>query len=201
MKTPPRIFDPTAPNDPEVEAAYEATPPEVVAEIIDGELYTMPRPRARHGRASLRLASTLEAPFDRGINGPGGWVLLVEQELHLGPKPDKVVPDISGWHRDRFPFSAFDEDAPAAITVPPDWVCEIISERTERVDRGKKMRIYRREGIGHLWLVSPKLEQLEVYRLERERWSLLDTYQGDIEVRAEPFEAIALPLGALWATT
>ncbi|WP_394820916.1 Uma2 family endonuclease [Pendulispora albinea] len=197
MNTARPVFDPTAPNDPEVEAAFEAAPPEVVAELLDGQLYTSPRPRPRHARTKTRLVSLLGRSFDAGIDGPGGWVMLVEPELHLGPKPDKVVPDLAGWHRDRLPSTVFDEGAPAGIRIRPDWVCEILSDSTVQLDRGKKMRIYRREGVGHLWLLSPKLELLEVYRLERETWVLLDTYEA--EVRAEPFDSIDLPLSALWA--
>ena len=42
-------------NSPEVEAAFESAPPGCVVEIIDGELHTMPRPRATHSRAASRL--------------------------------------------------------------------------------------------------------------------------------------------------
>ena len=48
------------------------------------------------------------------------------------------------------------------------------------------MRIYRREGVGHAWLINPITRTLEVYRLERGRWVLLDTYEEDAVVRAEP---------------
>lgn len=82
----------------------------------------------------------------------------------------------------------------------PDWVCEVISASTEAIDRGRKRRIYRREGVGHLWLLSPELRTLEVYRLENGRWTEVETYEGDAVVRAEPFEAIELPLAALWQT-
>jgi hypothetical protein len=34
---------------------------------------------------------------------------------------------------------------------------------------------------------------------EQGRWLLLDTFEGDASVRADPFDAIELPLGALWA--
>ena len=190
--------DPFAPNAPEVEAAYEAVPDTMIAEILDGELHTMPRPRPRHARAATRLARRL-GPFDDDPGEPGGWVLLIEPELHLGPKPDKVVPDIAGWRRDRLARSVFDDDAPAAIQIVPDWTCEILSERTERVDRGTKMRIYRREGVHHIWLVSPTLQTLEVYRLDEGKWTLVDTFEGDAAVRAEPFDALELPLSTLWA--
>ncbi|WP_437594515.1 Uma2 family endonuclease [Sorangium sp. So ce1000] len=186
-------------NAPEVEAAFQAVPDEMVAEILDGELYTFPRPARPHTRTASLLGASLTGPFDRGRGGPGGWVILDEPELHLGPRPDKVVPDLAGWRRERMPDPLGPEDAPAHYDVAPDWVCEVISPRTERVDRGKKMRIYRREGVRHAWLINPVAQTLEVYRIDDGRWSLLDTYEGDEIVRPEPFEAIELPLADLWA--
>jgi Uma2 family endonuclease len=186
-------------NAPDVEAAFEAVPPEMVAEILDGELFAFPRPARPHTRSASRLTMKLGSAFDLGDSGPGGWVILDEPELHLGPKPDKVVPDLAAWPRESMPDALGDEDTPAYYDVAPAWVCEVISPRTERVDRGKKMRIYRREGVAHLWLLSPLQRTLEVYRLEGGRWVLLDTYEDDAKVRAEPFEAMELDLSAIWA--
>lgn len=50
-----------------------------------------------------------------------------------------------------------------------------------------------------MWLVNPVTRTLEVYRLDTERWTLLDTFEADAVVRAEPFDAIELSLAALWA--
>jgi Uma2 family endonuclease len=188
----------TAPrNAPEVEAAFERVPAEMVAEIVDGELVVSPRPAARHASAATNLAADLNNPFRRGIGGPGGWVILVEPELNLGPRPDKLVPDLAGWRRARMP------ELPdvAAFTLAPDWVCEVLSDRTRRHDRVSKMPVYAREGVGHVWLLDPGDEVLEVYRLERERglWMLVDAVAGSARVRVEPFEAIELDLAALWA--
>jgi Uma2 family endonuclease len=185
-------------NAPEVDAAFEAVPEEMVGEILDGELFTFPRPARPHARSSARLGMKLGGPFDLGENGPGGWVILDEPEIHLGRGPDKLVPDVVGWTRARLP-DAFGEDAPAHYDLAPDWVCEIVSPGTERVGRGKKMRIYRREGVGHLWMLNPLRRTLEVYRLENGRWSLIDTYEGDDKIRAEPFDAVELDLASIWA--
>jgi Uma2 family endonuclease len=194
----PRDIDPER-NPPDVEAAFEAVPPEMVAEILDGELFTFPRPARPHTRSASRLGMKLGGAFDLGDSGPGGWVILDEPELHLGPRPDKLAPDLAGWKRERMPDALGDEETLAYYDVAPDWVCEVISPRTERVDRGKKMRIYRREGVGHVWLLSPLLRTLEVYRLEGGRWMLLETYEEDAKVRAEPFNAVELDLAAIWA--
>ncbi|MFT3766366.1 MAG: Uma2 family endonuclease [Minicystis sp.] len=197
--------DPASTRDPElpnlradVVAGYRAAPKDVVAEVIDGELFTMPRPRPRHARGAGRLLRSL-APFDDDDGDPGGWVILIEPELRLGPKPDIIDPDLAGWRRERFPEGAFQEDAPAFISVPPDWVCEVISESTESIDRGRKMRVYRREGVGHLWLLDPRSATLEVWRLEDGRWREVDTWEGDLTVRAEPFGAVEIDLARLWA--
>ena len=191
VSEPPRDF---SKNSPEVEAAFQAVPEECVAEILDGELFVGPRPRVRHARAASRLGGDLVA-FDReGSGGPGGWIILDEPELHLGPRPDKVVPDLGGWRRESMP----ELPDTAAIELAADWVCEVISEGTEVVDRTKKRRIYAREGVGHLWLISPERRMLEVFRLDAGRWVLVDTFEGEAPVRAEPFDAIELALGRLW---
>jgi Uma2 family endonuclease len=178
-------------NPPEVEAAFEAAPPEVVAEILDGQLHLHPRPMMRHGQAMYRLGRAL-GPFD---DDPSGWVILPEPELHLGSRPDKLSPDLAGWRRERFS----ERPEGAAMTIAPDWVCEVLSPRTERADRGPKMRIYRREGVRHVWLLNPEAQTLEVYRNDGTWWALLDTHEGDAVVRAEPFDAIELALSRLWA--
>jgi hypothetical protein len=60
------------------------------------------------------------------------------------------------------------------------------------------MRVYRREGVRNAWLVNPVTRTLEVYRLENRQWMLVDTFEDDAVVRAEPFEALELSLSVLW---
>jgi len=193
-----KLVDPKSPNDLEVEAAFRAVPDTMVAEILDGELFTMSRPARPHTNTASLLGGELHGPFRRGRGGPGGWVILDEPELHLGPRPDKVVPDLAGWRRERMPSAVGPSDGPAHYDIVPDWVCEIISPSTEAIDRGKKLRIYRREGVRYAWLINPISRTLEAYRLESGLWVLLDTYEDDAVVRAEPFDAIELSLSVLW---
>jgi Uma2 family endonuclease len=186
-------------NSAEVEAAWRAVPAHRVAEIVGGVLYTMPRPARRHTRAASSLGEELGPPFNRGRGGPGGWVILDEPELHLGPRPDIVVPDLAGWRRDRMPDAIGDEDAPPYYDLAPDWCCEVLSPRTERFDRGEKVPVYAREGVRNMWLVDPIEQTLEVFRLVSERYTLLVVHGGDARVHAEPFDAIELELAVLWA--
>lgn len=52
--------------------------------------------------------------------------------------------------------------------------------------------------MAYAWLVDPHAQTLEVYRLENERWVLLSSHEGADKVRAEPFDAVEIELGALW---
>jgi Uma2 family endonuclease len=163
-----------------------------VGEIIDGELITQPRPAALHARAASRLGMELGGPFDRARGGPGGWIILDEPELHL--HGDALVPDLGGWRRERMPELP---DA-AAFELAPDWVCEVLSLSTQSHDRVKKMRVYAREGVSHVWLVDPSAQTLEVYAAANGAWLRSQIGQGKEKIRAEPFSELELDLAALW---
>ena len=186
-------------NSPSVEAAFQAVPPEMVAEILDGELHVSPRPARPHTHVASILGGILTLPFMFGRGGPGGWVILDEPEIHLGSRPDKLVPDLAGWRRERLPDAVGGEDALAYYDLAPDWVCEVLSKSTRRIDKREKMRIYAREGVRYVWQMDPLANSLDIFRLEGRNWLLVDSFVGDESVRAEPFEAIELELALVWS--
>ena len=178
-------------------ATYEDVlnaPENKVAEILDGELFLSPRPAPRHAVASSELGMAIGNAFHRGSGGPGGWWILDEPELHFGEQV--LVPDIAGWRRERLPAMP-DE---AFFSLAPDWVCEVLSPSTERFDRGRKLRIYAEAGVAHAWLVKPlgsHARGAAPARRARGRSSAI--CEDAAVVRAEPFEAVELELGRLWA--
>lgn len=176
-------------------ATYEDlvdVPEHLVAEIVDGELWTSPRPAPRHAWAYASLAGLIGPPFSHGRGGPGGWRIIAEPELHLGP--DVLVPDLAGWRRERMPHLP----DTAFFPLAPDWICEIVSPSTVRLDRTKKLRVYAREAVRHAWIVDPLACTLEVLRLDEDRWIILTTHGGTDRVRAEPFGELDLELPLLW---
>ncbi len=177
-------------------ATYEdlfTLPPNMLGQIVFGTLYAHPRPAVPHAIAATALGEELGPPFKRGKGGPGGWLILDEPELHLGP--DILVPDLAGWRRTRLP------EAPrtAFFTLAPDWACEVLSPSTGSLDRGDKLKVYARENVSHVWLVDPAAKTLEVLMLDGSTFRILDVYSDDAKVRAIPFDAIELDLAILWA--
>jgi Uma2 family endonuclease len=170
-----------------------AVPDHQLAQIVDGVLHAHPRPGSPHGRVSSTMGMDIGNPFDRGRGGPGGWVILDEPELHLAS--DILVPDLAGWRRERMPVMP----EVAFFTLAPDWVCEVLSTSTAKIDRGPKRRIYAREHVTFLWLVDPEAKTLEAFRLEGENYLLIATHEDDDKVRVPPFDAVEIELAAWWS--
>ena len=129
----------------------------------------------------------------RRDRGPGGWVILVEPELHVVEQV--MVPDLAGWRRERMPELPDAEFA----EVAPDWICEVTSPSTGALDRAKKMPHYARAGVGHVWLVDPSARTVEIFHPDAGGWRLAQTFAENAKVRAEPFDAVELDLALLWA--
>jgi Uma2 family endonuclease len=178
------------------QAVYEdllALPEHVIGEIVGGELVVSPRPAMPHAAGATALGAALLPAFQFGDgDGPGGWRIFFEPELHLNG--DIVVPDLAGWRLSRMPAPPTE----TFVTLAPDWVCEVLSPATSRHDRTKKLPIYARAGVAHLWLIDPLAQTLEVYRLDAGFWLLLAAHGGDETTRAVPFDAVAVDLSRLW---
>ncbi len=178
-------------------ATYEdvlAAPAHHVAEVLDGELHVHPRPAPLHTMAASAVGMDIGVRFQLGRGGPGGRWILDEPELHLGPEPDIVVPDLGGWRVERMP----ELPSTAYFTLAPDWVCEVLSDSTRNIDRTQKMSIYARERVPHVWLVDPVAKTVEVFRLDGATYRFVAMHTGDETPRIEPFEAIELELAAVW---
>ena len=67
-----------------------------------------------------------------------------------------IVPDVSIIcnMRDRKNIS---------FTGIPRFVMEVLSDSTEKYDRGEKMQIYAKAGIGEYWIVDWRKKQVEIY--------------------------------------
>ena len=177
---------------PATYADIEALPPHVTGELIFGALHTHPRPTPRHGEAASVLHAEIQTSFGRKRGTPGGWIIQVEPELHLGPHV--VVPDIAGWKIEtlpRLPKTAYFETA-------PDWLTEVLSPSTLKNDRTSKLQIYAEHGVKHLWYVDPAVRTLEIFALKSAVYSIMATFKDEDAVTAPPFETHTFNLGSLW---
>jgi Uma2 family endonuclease len=140
------------PHMPKIELGRPATyddlvalPEHVVGEIVDDELWASPRPAPRHAWAKGQLMAELGTLLrGGGPGGPRGWTIHPEPELHFARQV--LVPDLAGWRRDRLPRLP----ETAFFELAPDWLCEVLSPSTARLDRERKLRVYASAGVGHV---------------------------------------------------
>jgi len=166
-----------------------------MAHIIDERLLATPLPPLSHTQAALRIAATLVQRFGAGLEDldvPGGWRVLYEPQLRLGP--DVVVPDFAGWRRERMPGMPDGR----GFMVAPDWAFEIVSPSTAVLVREQKMPLYARAGVQHLWIVDLDRPTLEVLRLENGAWTRTKRHRRGKAMRAEPFDTIPLDTRGWW---
>ncbi|MCE9668435.1 Uma2 family endonuclease [Myxococcus stipitatus] len=165
-----------------------------VGEVLDEELVASPRATPAQTRAAFMLGVELGEQLDRRRGGSGRWCFLRAPELRLGH--DVLVPDLAGWRRERVD-GPLDPDVPF-LTLAPDWVCEVLSPSTAALDRTRKLPLYARQGVGHVWLVDPVARTLETYQRVKRGWLLTGAYESDALVRADPFSSTTLELDSLW---
>jgi hypothetical protein len=159
----------------------------------DGELILSPRPASRHGAAASTLGEELGPPFKRGRGGPGGWLIVDEPELHFAG--NVLVPDLAGWRRERM---ALLPDAPF-LTLAPDWICEVLVARFGALRSQEEDAPLRSRRRAQRLAAGSGGTDPGSLPSGRRAWSLLATFSDDERVRAEPFDAIELDLGLLWA--
>ena len=187
--------------EPPRKATYQDVldaPENMIAQLIDGELYLHARPVVPHVRASGKLYSAIDHRYDSNIDsdgvgdGSGDWMILPEPELRLGK--NVLVPDIAGWKANKYQrnwANSFSE-------IVPNWVCEVLSPTTRHIDLGRKSDIYAREGVSHLWIVDPKMRTLQVSELSAGKWHPITTLTDAERVTVPPFEKLNISLSRLW---
>ncbi|BAM07005.1 Uma2 family endonuclease [Leptospirillum ferrooxidans] len=127
-------------------------------EILDGGLCMTPSPNTRHQEISWNLSgffwSFLKTrPVGRSFSAPYDVVFSKDP-------PQVVEPDLVFVSKDR--LSIITEQNIQGI---PDLLVEILSEGTEIMDRRKKHSLYERFGVPEYWIVDPKLNMIQVFRL------------------------------------
>lgn len=168
----------------------------VIGEIVFGELLVSPRPSGPHAVAASAVGIEIGGPFNKGHSGgPGDWWILFEPELHLGGHV--LVPDVAGWPRSVMATPPVDH----RFTVPPIWLCEVLSPSNGQFDRIRKLDAYGQVGVQFVWIVDPQLKTLEVFQNQQGAWLRLQAFshtEGDERIRAKPFDALELNLAGFW---
>lgn len=137
----------------------EALPAGQRAELIDGQMYMMASPERLHQQVLGRLYRIISDYIDQ--KGGDCEVNLAPLAVYINDDEcNYVEPDI---------FVVCDKgklDEKGCHGVP-DWVIEIVSPGSEKMDYKIKLFKYRTAGVREYWIVEPKKEIIRIYHFER----------------------------------
>jgi Uma2 family endonuclease len=191
--------DMAPPDDRKTIEDVAREPEERYLELLDGVMVEKASPDIGHSMAQGAIIGLMHPSYGRkpgSGGGPGGWWILPELDISLG-RYDWVRPDLAGYRRDK--HASIPKTRP--LPLAPDWVCEVVSESNASRDTVQKVRLYHRIGVGHYWLVDPARRTLTVLRHAPDGYQLVLSATVGERVRAEPFEAVELPVSDLFEDT
>jgi Uma2 family endonuclease len=130
------------------------------AELIEGQIYDMTPPMRLHQHIIMNLSATIY----NYIKPKNGTCLVYPAPFAVFLNNDDlnyVEPDISVI----CDKSKLDE---RGCNGAPDWIIEIVSPSTQRIDYGIKLFKYRTAGVREYWIVNPSTQTVTVYDFESE---------------------------------
>ena len=154
-------------------------------QLIEGDLYMAPAPNRFHQDISRNLGVILanylaahpigvlySAPFDVYLTGTDVF------------QPDLLI--VLNENR-RILTDAGAEGA-------PDFVVEILSAKTRKLDLVNKKRIYVRMGVKELWIIDPDQKEAMLYRFDQDPIEPVAKLSGQEEVNSPLLPGLAIPL-------
>lgn len=144
------------------------------AELIDGQIYDMAPPNMIHQRILGGLHGTIYNYIKSKKGGcevfPAPFAVFLNKDSR-----NYVEPDISV-------ICDKDKLSEKGCSGAPDWVIEIVSPSTSRMDYGIKLFKYRTAGVREYWIVNPKTRMVNVFDFEHDKESDMYSFEDDIPV-------------------
>ena len=144
------------------------------AELIDGQIYYMAPPNTRH----QRILSFLHLEIGNYIRANKGSCEVFPAPFAVFPFADDskyLEPDISVVC-DKHKLN--DQGCNGA----PDWIIEIVSPGSRRMDYYTKLSLYRSAGVREYWIVDHMKQTILVYDMEHDSAPAIYSFSDIVKV-------------------
>lgn len=152
-----------------------ALPEGTRAELIDGQIYYMAPPSRKHQEITGELFATIREYIHSNHGSCRPYIAPFAVFLNANDK-NYVEPDISVICD---PNKLNDKGCVGA----PDWIIEVVSPGSRRMDYMTKLFKYRTAGVREYWLVDPEKNRVIIYNFEQdtmEEYSFTDDVPSGI---------------------
>lgn len=144
------------------------------AELIDGQFYFMAPPSYKHQRLLMEISATIRE-YIRKQQGnceviPAPFAVNLDAEDKSWVEPDiSVICDKSKL-------------TDKGCTGAPDFIIEIVSASSRKMDYSRKNALYSESGVREYWIVDPEKERTTVYRYEEDAAPIIIPFNENIVV-------------------
>jgi len=159
-------------------------------QLIQGRFYMAPAPSRYHQEISRNLELILgnyldENPIGKLYDAPFDVVL---DEVNV------FQPDILFVSRERYGILT-DAGAEGA----PDFIAEILSPRTAKLDLENKHLEYAQHGVRELWIIDPKVKKITVYHLDKDADAPVAVHGADARISCRMFPGLEIDMAKVFA--
>lgn len=144
------------------------------AELIDGQLYAMAPPNRIHQTLSGEIYATIRNYIKNNHGSCDVYAAPFAVNLNADDK-DWVEPDISV-------ICDKNKLTDRGCKGAPDFVVEIVSPSSRKMDYSKKNALYSDSGVREYWIVDPEKEKITVYFYQEDADPAIYTFNQPVTV-------------------
>lgn len=168
-------------------ADIEALPEGERAELIDGEMFRMDAPMRIHQKLLIELAFEIKL-YIKNRKGncevyPAPFAVYIKKDKRNYVEPDILV------------ICDKDKLDEKGCQGAPDWIIEIVSPSSVKMDYERKVKLYRESGVREYWIVGAERETVTVYDFEHEKEAM--RYAFTVRIKAGIFDDLYLHLSEM----
>jgi Uma2 family endonuclease len=161
---------------------------DVIQEVVNGEIITMPLPRAKRSGMMETLGDILKQQVDPNqalvrVGAPG--LVISEDPVVMR------IPDLALFRKG----AVVEKDG--YIRSAPELIVEVLSPGNSRRERAEKLMDYQSFGVPEVWVVSPEALTFEVL-LPRNGALATTTVMREGILRPTHFPEVAVDIASVW---
>lgn len=157
------------------------------AELIDGHMYMMAPPSRKHQKISMELSSIIRE-YIRSHKGKCE-VYAAPFAVYLDERSNTYVePDISV-------ICDSDKLDDRGCKGAPDWIIEIVSPASKKMDYLLKLLKYRLAGVKEYWIVDPEKNRVIVYNFTGDE--SVNDYTLQDSIKAGIYDDLVIDFGSM----
>ena len=145
------------------------------AELIDGQIYYMAPPSRYHQKIAGKLFTIISQYIDSKRGACEPYIAPFAVFLNENDK-NYVEPDISV-------ICDKSKLTDSGCVGAPDWIIEVVSPSSRRMDYFTKLFKYRSAGVREYWIVDPTKDRVTVWNFENDdnnEFTLSDSVKAGI---------------------